>query len=71
MANTTIDEDLPEVHWVTDEEARATFDRVARHYLTMSGEEFLQVRKEGQFAGRECERGVSRVLALLPLLEDC
>ena len=48
MPNDTT-EILPGIHEVTDEEGRAILDNAARHYLHMSGEEFLKAWKEGRF----------------------
>ncbi len=37
------------IHWVTDEEAHAIFDREARQVMGMSGEEFLRRYDAGEF----------------------
>ena len=67
MADHTIETE-PEVHHLTDAEARAIFDNAARHYMKMSGEEFLRAWDEGLFRDRACESGVAWVSMLIPLV---
>lgn len=70
MANDTIE--LEGIHQLTDAEARAIFDNAARHYLKMSGEEFLRAWKEGRFAenGAYEDPDVAWVSMLIPLVEN-
>lgn len=52
-----------------DEEARALFDRQARKFLGISGEEFLRRYDAGEF--RECgSLDVVRMQILLPLVRQ-
>lgn len=44
---------LPPVVELSDEEARAHFDRQARHLVGLSGEEFLRRYDRGDYAGSE------------------
>ena len=69
MANDTTDESG--IHFVTDEEGRAILDNAARHYLNMSGEEFLRAWKEGRFAenGACSYPNVAWVSMLIPFAE--
>jgi hypothetical protein len=54
----------PEV--MTDEEAVALFDALARELLGISGKEFLQRFDAGEYAGRD-EPGIIDLVILLPL----
>lgn len=54
-----------EIHELTEEEGRALLDRVAREYLSMSGEEFICRWDAGEFVGDE-RYEVIRVAILLP-----
>ncbi len=70
MANDT-NATEPGIHELTDAEARAIFDNAARHYLNMSGEEFLRAWKEGRFSenGAYADPNVTYVSMLIPLVE--
>jgi len=61
----------PGIHEVTDDEGCVIFDNAARHYLNMSGEEFLRAWKQGRFSRSGCEdTRVTYVSMLIPLVED-
>ncbi len=68
MTRDTIEID-PEIHEVSDAEGRAILDNAARHYLDMSGEEFLRAWKEGRFPNGACDSSVAYVSMLIPLAE--
>ena len=60
----------PDIHEVSDAEGRAILDNAARHYLHMSGDEFLLAWKEGRFQNGACDHpGVAWVSMLVPLAE--
>ncbi len=61
----------PDVHEVTEAEGRAILDNAARHYLNMSGEEFLRAWKEGRFSenGACTDPDVAWVSMLIPFAE--
>ncbi len=62
----------------TDEESRTTppsgksgkaaFDFTCRHYLKLSGEEFLKRYDAGEFSGSSLPTPVKRVLSMLPFV---
>lgn len=55
-------------HELSRDEGRALFDRLARRYLGMSGEEFIRAWDAGQFEGDPDERSeLMRVVMALPL----
>lgn len=56
-----------QVRELTEQEARAEFDRQARRRLHMSGEEFLRRWDAGEFPDTE-DFGVSWVASLIPLV---
>jgi hypothetical protein len=58
-------DDLPPVRVLTHEEAIAHFDEQARHWLGMSGEEFLRRWDAGDYAGREDDNVAIRIMAML------
>jgi hypothetical protein len=64
--STTIDE--IEVHQVEGTEGRELFDSVCRHYLDMSGEEFLARWHAGTITYQDAENDsrISRVVSTLP-----
>jgi hypothetical protein len=64
-AATPTTDDLPPVRELTHEEAIAYFDEQARHWLGMSGEEFLQRWDAGEYAGQECDEPAIRQMAML------
>jgi len=69
MANDTPDIE-PGIHFVSDEEGRAILDNAARHYLNMSGEEFLRAWKEGRFTENgDTDPKVAWVSMLVPFAE--
>ena len=49
VAETLEGDDLAPVHWATVEEWQDLIDRTARHYVHMSGDEFLRRWKAGEF----------------------
>lgn len=55
------------VYEATDEEWQAIVDRAARHYLNMSGEEFIQKWKAGEIDPNDPQRHV-RIMAVASLL---
>jgi hypothetical protein len=60
----------PGIHEVSDAEGCAILDKVARHYLHMSGEEFLRAWKEGRFQNGACgDPGVAYVSMFIPLAD--
>jgi hypothetical protein len=59
-----------DIHQVSDAEGLAILDNAARHYLNMSGEEFLRAWKEGRFQnGAGSDPGVTYVSMLIPFAE--
>jgi hypothetical protein len=61
-------EEAPPVRVSTHEEALAHFDEQARHWLGMSGEEFLRRWDAGEYAGRECDDpAISQMAMLVPI----
>ena len=72
MASASDTIDIEGIHEVTDEEGRAILDRAARHYLNMSGEEFMRAWKEGRFAenGAGEDLRVAWVSMLIPFAES-
>jgi hypothetical protein len=58
---------LPEIIGLSDEEARALFDRQARKYLGMSGEEFLRKWDAGEFDDPD-QTNIVRVVLMIPLM---
>ncbi len=54
------------VYVVTPEERWAIFDRAARHYLRMSGEEFIRAWDAGKFAEDPDQPEIVRVFMLRP-----
>jgi hypothetical protein len=55
--------------WLDQEEARALFDRAARQYLHMSGNEFLGRWRRGEFKEPDALPHVTYLITLLPLVE--
>lgn len=51
---------------LTDEQSWELFDRAARHYLDISGEEFLSRWESGYYEAPDSEPGVMSVVILLP-----
>lgn len=49
--------------------AREVFDAAARHYLGMSGPEFLAAWKAGKFEGED-RTALLAVVMLIPLVEE-
>lgn len=60
------DTSIPGVEILTREEGRAFFDRQARKYLGISGEEFLRRYDAGEFRPSCQNLSVSRMVILLP-----
>ena len=70
MANDVLDLGK-DIHEVSDAEGLAILDNAARHYLNMSGVEFLRAWKEGRFQnGSGNDPGVAYVSMLIPFAED-
>lgn len=61
-------QDIEGVEELTPEKSRDLFERQARRYLNMSGDEFVEAWREGKFADREDEEAVAHVVKLLPLV---
>lgn len=61
-----IEINVPGVRMRTPQEAWDLFDREAQRELGMSGHEFMAAWDRGDFAGREDELPVARVLILAP-----
>jgi len=69
MAATEPTETVPAVRWLSDDEARAEFDAEARHWLGVSGEEFLRRWDAGEYRDvfdDEEHPGVLMVATLIP-----
>ena len=61
------DEDLPQGHWLTEEEDREMKENLARLHFDMSLEEFTEAWKAGVFDDdRELHGRVSFLAAMLP-----
>lgn len=56
---------LPPIKELTAEEGRELFDRAARRYLNMSGDEFIRAWDAGEFDDPE-QPDVIRVAMLIP-----
>ena len=54
------------VRELTDVQSRALFDRAARYYLDLSGEEFLERWESGCYEEPDCDPDVMSVVMLLP-----
>jgi len=54
-------------HELSRDEGLALLDRRARHYLNMSGEDFVRSWDAGDFRGKPESPGLVRVAMLLPL----
>jgi hypothetical protein len=61
----TVHEPDVKVREVSNEEGRALFDRAARFYLHLSGEEFLMAWNEGKFQDPD-QPEIMAVAVLLP-----
>lgn len=61
-------EETSDAYEVTPEEAYAVFDRQARRYLKIGGDEFLRAWDAGEFDDCADEPQVVRVAMLLPLV---
>ena len=59
--------ELPEIREIADEEAQRIFDRNARKYLGMSGDEFLRKWDAGEIEDPDQTHNVRQVL-MTPLL---
>lgn len=57
---------VPGVRWLTPEEGWQMFDDEAQRELGMGGRAFMAAWDRGDFAGREDELAVARVLILAP-----
>ncbi len=51
---------------LSDEQSWGLFDRASRHYLHLSGEEFLERWESGYYEDPDAEPGVMSVVMLLP-----
>jgi hypothetical protein len=54
------------VRELTDEQSWELFDRAARHYLGISGEEFVERWESGHYEDPDADPGVMSVVMLLP-----
>ena len=52
----------------TSEEAKALFDKTARQYMNMTGEEFISGWENGRFRDAETKSRAMRVAILIPLV---
>jgi len=55
-----------QVKKLTTDQAKKMFHRQAKHYLKISGKEFIQKWDAGQFNGETYTPAVTRVAMLLP-----
>ncbi len=60
------DDDDRHIRELTDEQSWDLFDRAARHYLDVSGEEFLERWESRYYEAPDAEPGVMSVVMLLP-----
>lgn len=51
---------------LTDEQSWELFDRASRHYLRISGKEFVDRWESGYYEDPDAEPGVMSVVMLLP-----
>ena len=65
MERTVAREDA-HIRELTDEQSWGPFDRAARYYLDVSGEEFLEHWESGYYEDPDGEPGVMSVVMLLP-----
>lgn len=56
----------PQIQELSKEQARRLFDRQAKHYLNISGKEFIRRWDAGLFNGKGSSPAVIRVAMLLP-----
>lgn len=63
---TPIAETNGRVRVLTHEEGCALFDRAARRYMNMSGEEFIRKYEAGEFGDPDKDPNVIRVAMLIP-----
>jgi hypothetical protein len=56
----------PRIQELSKNQARKMFDRQAKHYLNISGKEFIRRWKTGAFNGKADTPAVIRVAMLLP-----
>jgi hypothetical protein len=54
---------------MTDEEAREYFDRAARYYLNMSGDEFVRRYDAGEYDDDPDQHGIMDMILSLPLID--
>jgi hypothetical protein len=52
----------------TSEEARILFDKTARRYMDMSGDQFLRAWENGEFRDADMKARAMRVAVLIPLV---
>lgn len=57
------------VEEVNEDAALDNLDKLARRFLSMSGQEFLRLRAEGNLDSVEHDPGFTRVLAVATLLD--
>jgi len=65
MERTVAREDA-HIRELTDQQSWGLFDRAARYYLDVSGEEFLELWESGYYEDPDSEPGVMSVVMLLP-----
>lgn len=65
----TKNKQLPGVHFLTKEEARESFDRTARYYLGMSGDEFIAAWDAGEFKDKVDGPNHVNIMAVAMLIE--
>lgn len=54
---------------MTDEEAREYFDRAARYYLSISGDEFVRRYDAGEYDDDPDQHGIMDMILSLPLVK--
>ena len=60
------DEFAEQIHEMSEAEEWAMFDRAARHYLGVSGKDFLHRWRAGEYSDPDSDRKVMRVALLIP-----
>lgn len=66
--HTNYQDDL--VGFFSDEEAAALFERMAQHYLNISGEEFLRRWDTGYYSDDPDRPGIMDMAMLIPLVRQ-
>lgn len=64
-------EDIEPLEFFTDEEAAALFERMAQHYLGISGDEFLERWDSGYYSEDPDRPGIMDMAMSIPLVRRC